>query len=244
MRDTSDRMSSLRPLAVLLDALLPPLCVHCAEPIPSARPGACRWCRATLRPLAKGCLRCSLPRPGSPEACDRCRDWPDGMTAVAATRYAGAAESIVHALKYRGWSHLSDLCAASMVVALGDRAAGLDVLVPVPLHPTRLRERGFNQSALIARSLSDSLGTPVLDALVRARPTRPQVGLGRAARKRNVLTAFGARGGLRNGASVGLVDDVATSGATLAAAAEALRAAGAERILAVTFALALDGGQR
>ncbi|MGH7565267.1 MAG: ComF family protein [Gemmatimonadota bacterium] len=235
-------MSSLNPLAFLLDALLPPLCVHCAEPIPSARPGACRLCRATLRPLAGGCLRCSLPRPGSPEACDRCRDWPEGLTAVAATRYTGAAESIVHALKYRGWSHLSDLCAASMAVALGKWASGLDVLVPIPLHAARLRERGFNQSALIAGSLSDTLGTPVLDALVRTHPTRSQVGLGRAARKRNVQAAFALRGGLTSGVSVGLVDDVATSGATLAAAAQALRGAGAQRITAVTFALALGGG--
>lgn len=235
-------MSSPRPFALLLDALLPPLCVHCAEPIPCARPGACRWCRATLRPLADGCLRCALPRPGSPETCDRCRDWPQGLTAVAATRYAGAAESIVHALKYRGWSHLSDLCAASMALALGELARGLSVLVPVPLHPARLRERGFNQSALIAGSLSDRLGIPVLDALVRTHPTRSQVGLGRAARKRNMQAAFTARGNLPNGAAVGLVDDVATSGATLAAAAEALSAAGAEEITAVTFALALDGG--
>lgn len=131
-----------------------------------------------------------------------------------------------------------------MAAALGDRVTGLDVLVPVPLHPARLRERGFNQSALIAGSLSERLGTPVLDALERIHPTRSQVGLGRAARRRNVHSAFVARGGVRIGAVVGLVDDVATSGATLAAAAEALGAAGAARILAVTFALALDGGQR
>jgi predicted amidophosphoribosyltransferase len=70
------------------------------------------------------------------------------------------------------------------------------------------------------------------------------VGLGRAARKRNVSAAFAARGGLRDGVSIGLVDDVATSGATLAAAAEALLAAGAARVCAATFALALDGMQR
>jgi ComF family protein len=237
-------MSFSRPLAVLADALLPPLCVHCAEPISAARPGVCRWCRATLRPLPAGCLRCSLPRPGSPASCDRCREWPAGLTAVAATRYAGAAESIAHALKYRGWSHLADLCAASMALALGPRACELDVLVPVPLHRARLRERGFNQSELIADALSRRLGVPVLDALERARPTRSQVGLGRGARKRNVHAAFASRGDVRDGASAGLVDDVATSGATLAAAAEALLAAGAARVSAVTFALALDGVQR
>jgi ComF family protein len=237
-------MSFPRALALLADALLPSLCVHCAEPIPTARPGVCRWCKATLRPLPSGCLRCALPRPGSPASCDRCGDWPAGLTAVAATRYAGAAESIAHALKYRGWSHLAELCAASMVPALGSRASQLDFLVPVPLHRARLRERGFNQSALIASALSARLGVPVLDALERARPTRSQVGLGRGARKRNVSAAFAARGGLRDGVSIGLVDDVATSGATLAAAAEPLLATGAAQVSAVTFALALDGMQR
>lgn len=237
-------MAVPRALGAIVDLLLPPLCLHCGEPVPTARPGVCRWCRATLRPLSPGCRRCSLPRPGSPEECGRCRDWPAGLSAVAAVRYAGAAESIAHALKYRGWTHLADLCAAAMADAIGDRAAGLDALVPVSLHAARLRERGFNQSALIARSLSTRLGIPALDALVRSRSTRSQVGLGRAARRRNVEGAFHARGGLRAGASVGLVDDVATSGATLAAAAEALVTAGAGSVTAVTFALALDGSQR
>lgn len=237
-------MSSSRPLAVFLDSLLPPLCVHCAEPLPSARPGVCRWCRATLRPLAPGCRRCSLPWPGSPGSCGRCGGWPQDLSAVAATRYSGAAESVVHALKYRGWSHLSDLCAGLMADALGDRASGVEALVPVPLHRARQRERGFNQSALLARSLARRLGIPVVDALDRVRPTRSQVGLGRAARRRNVEHAFAARAGLRPGIRLGLVDDVATSGATLAAAAFALREANASRITAVTFALALDAAPR
>lgn len=237
-------MAVPRVLAILADVLLPPLCIHCGEPVHAARPGVCRWCRATLKPLGAGCRRCALPRPGSPADCGRCRDWPAGLTAVAAVRYAGAAESIAHALKYRGWTHLAELCAAAMVDSLGDRAAGLDVLVPIPLHAARLRERGFNQSALIADALSGRLGIPVVDALVRPRATRSQVGLGRAARRRNVADAFGAGAGLRAGAAVCLVDDVATSGATLAAAAEVLLAAGAGSVTAVTFALALDGSQR
>lgn len=237
-------MAAPRPLAALLDVLLPPLCVHCGDSLPTARPGVCRWCRATLRPLPAGCRRCSLPRPGAPADCARCRDWPAGLTAVAAVRYAGAAEAIAHALKYRGWTHLAELCAVAMAEALGDRAAGLDVVVPVPLHAARLRERGFNQSARIAGELSPRLGIPVFHALVRARATRSQVGLGRAARHRNVAAAFEPRAGLRVGASVCLVDDVATSGATLAAAAEALVAAGASNVTGVTFALALDGSQR
>ena len=237
-------MPPLRPFELLVHALLPPLCVHCAEPLPEARPGVCRWCRATLRPLPEGCRRCGLPRPGSPELCDRCRDWPDGLVAVAATRYAGAAESIAHALKYHGWTHLADLCAQSMADALGSRGGEIEALIPVPLHRARLRERGFNQSELLARSLSDRLGIPVVDALVRARPTRSQVGLGRAARRRNVAEAFAPVGSLRARGVFGLVDDVATSGATLAAAGKALAASGADRITAVTFALALAGPPR
>jgi ComF family protein len=131
-----------------------------------------------------------------------------------------------------------------MIDALADRAAGLDLIVPVPLHAARLRERGFNQSALLAESLSGKLGIPVQDALVRSRATRSQVGLGRAARRRNVASAFEARSRLKVGSAVCLVDDVATSGATLAAAAEALVAAGAGSVTAVTFALALDGSRR
>jgi ComF family protein len=237
-------MAAPHALGVLVDLLLPPLCVHCGEPVPAARPGVCRWCRATLKPLGPGCRRCSLPRPGSPADCGRCRDWPAGLTAVAAVRYSGAAESIARALKYRGWTHLADLCATRVAESLGDRAAGLDVLVPVPLHAARLRERGFNQSRLIAESLSTRLGIPVLDALIRSRATRSQVGLGRAARRRNVEAAFRAGAGLRAGAAVCLVDDVATSGATLAAAAGVLAAAGAGNVTAVTFALALDGSLR
>jgi ComF family protein len=163
---------------------------------------------------------------------------------VAATRYAGAAESVVHALKYRGWSHLAELCAAAMAEPLAGRAGSLDAIVPVPLHRARLRERGFNQSALLARALGDRLSLPVVDALARNRPTRSQVGLGRGARKRNVDGAFVAAAKVRPGAVLALVDDVATSGATLGAAAAALVAAGASRVVAVTFALALEGPPR
>lgn len=237
-------MPAPRPFAFLAHVLLPPLCVHCAGPLPDSRPGVCRWCRATLKPPGRGCLRCALPRPGSPSECDRCRAWPPGLEAVAATRYAGAAESIVHALKYQGWSHLAELCAAPMADALGSHGASLDALIPVPLHRARQRERGFNQSSLLAAALGARLGIPIIDALARRRPTRSQVGLGRAARGRNVEGAFVAPAGARPGSVLGLVDDVATSGATLAAAGATLLASGAARVVGVTFALALAGPPR
>lgn len=231
--------------AFLLDALLPPLCIHCGATLDAPRPGLCPECRTTLCPLpAGGCRRCCLPCQGAPLECGRCRRWPPGLTAVAATRYAGAAEAMVRTIKYAGWRHLGALCADRMANALGASEARPTVLVPVPLHPTRLRARGFNQALLLADSLALLLEVPVAEPLARIRVTPPQVGLTRADRAANIAGAFRLAGQLRDGEVVGLVDDVATSGATIAAAAAALSEAGARRIVAVTFALALVGTAR
>lgn len=174
-----------------------------------------------------------------PADCGRCRSWPPGLTAVAATRYGGAAEATIRALKYSGWRHLAWTCAGAMAAALATRGASPHVLVPVPLHPARQRARGFNQARLLADALAERLERPVTDALVRVRPTPPQVGRGRARRAVNVRDAFVAAG-VPAGSTIGLVDDVATSGATLAAAARPLLAGGAGAVVGVTFALALD----
>jgi ComF family protein len=113
-----------------------------------------------------------------------------------------------------------------------------DLLVPVPLHPRRLRERGFNQSALLAAELGRRTARPMLaDALVRRRDTAPQAGLTAAARRRNVRDAFAvARRGSVAGRVVTLVDDVFTTGATALACARVLRGAGAREVRLVTIA--------
>ncbi|MGH7587283.1 MAG: ComF family protein, partial [Gemmatimonadota bacterium] len=132
------------------------------------------------------------------------------------------------------WLHLADTCAAAM----SDRVAGvsLDALVPVPLHPVRLRARGYNQARALAEALGSIHALPVLDALERVRATRSQVGLGRSERAVNVEGAFICRLGAPP--VVGLVDDVTTSGATLAAAGSALLEAGTRRVVGLVFALA------
>jgi predicted amidophosphoribosyltransferase len=115
----------------------------------------------------------------------------------------------------------------------------------VPLHPVRARERGFNQAELLAAELAAAAGLAVLPALRRVRPTRPQVGLAAAERAGNVRDAFAAdasRAPLLRGRGALLVDDVFTTGATLESAAAALRAAGAARVVALTLARALPGG--
>ena len=142
--------------------------------------------------------------------------------------------SLVRHLKYAGWLHLADTCARAMSDRLD--VAALDALVPVPLHPVRLRARGYNQSRALAEALGAIHGLPVLELLERVRATRSQVGLGRSERAVNVDGAFVCRLGAPP--VVGLVDDVTTSGATLAAAGSVLLEAGARRVVGLAFALA------
>jgi ComF family protein len=113
----------------------------------------------------------------------------------------------------------------------------LDIVVPIPLHPERVRERGYNQAALLARHLCPQLNLELdEEALWRTRHTRPQVGLDRVQRRQNVLGAFAADPPRVEGRRVLLVDDVCTSGATLASAAVALRDAGATGVRGFCFA--------
>lgn len=215
--------------------------MHCGDWLSSARPAVCGACISQLEPPGTtGCARCGLVLARRVKVCWRCRDWPPQLTAIAAVRYQGVAETIVRAIKYSGWRHLVDICAERMADSIRPRGRRLDLLVPVPLHPLRQRERGFNQARLIADRLATRIDRPVIDALERSRATPPQVGMGRADRVTNVTGAFAKRTSFEPGARIGLIDDVATSGATLHAAADALIVGGASRVVGVTFALATD----
>jgi ComF family protein len=148
--------------------------------------------------------------------------------------YEGALRSIVHALKYEGRRSLARPLADLMRERGAEVLAGSDCLVPVPLHPTRRRARGFNQALDLARHL----GRPVRKALRRVRATPTQTGLPAAQRHRNVRDAFAMapRTSSLSGATVVLVDDVSTTGATLEACARVLKAAGAREVRALMAA--------
>lgn len=154
--------------------------------------------------------------------------------------YDGALRAIVHALKYEGRRSLAQPLAELMRIRGAEMLAGADWAVPVPLHPSRQRERGFNQAADLARHL----GVPVRRALRRHRATRTQTGLPASRRHGNVRGAFAlARGqegreGLEGlaGTTVVLIDDVSTTGATLDACARALKEAGVREVRALTAA--------
>ncbi len=164
----------------------------------------------------------------------------DRLLAVAF--HCGPLRVAIHQLKYKDVRALAAPLGKLMGegwTAWGAGADTLDVIVPVPLHPKRLRERGYNQSALLARELGQHLQLPVAeDLLVRTRATAPQVGLGALQRQENVRNAFQYVGPIAETKRVLLVDDVCTTGATLEAAAVALRDGGAQTIWAYTLARA------
>ena len=126
--------------------------------------------------------------------------------------------------------HLGEVLAGVL-----DGLGPIDALVPVPLHPTRLRQRGYNQSVLLACRAGNASGVPMLDVLERLRPTPQQVGLGSEERQANVAGAFAARAAV-GGARLVVIDDVVTTGSTISACAVALARAGALEVRAASLA--------
>jgi ComF family protein len=159
----------------------------------------------------------------------------------AAYGYEGALRSALHRVKYRGERRRGELLAMELAAVapalLAPWRDELASVVPVPLHPSRLRERGFNQSALLASAAARVLGLPVRENLVRVRPTPAQVGQRRHERFRNVAGAFRWTGEPLSG-TVLLVDDVVTTGATISAAADALATGGARSVVVLALARA------
>jgi predicted amidophosphoribosyltransferase len=220
--------------------LLPPACLLCESPVPPREGdalvcGLCvsRW-RRVPHPL---CVRCGQPSLESVD-CRICAGWPPALTrARSAVWLEGTARRAAHQLKYGGWTRLAEPMAGAMrgLEPLTEQVS----LIPIPLGARRLAERGYNQSERLAAALAVRVGgTLRTDLLRRARDTRTQTALTPEARQANVAGAFAALG--RPPGRVVLVDDVFTTGATLCAAATALRAAGSETVEAVTFARASE----
>ena len=193
----------------------------------AARTVLCDPCRDTLPVLAGTlCPRCALPTP-SGAVCGRCLAEPPAFDATtAALAYDFPADALVHALKFRGELALAPLFGALLRPRIA--AFGVDRVIPVPLSAERLRRRGYNQAAEIARHLAaDKLD---VDLCARPRDAAPQVELPLDERRRNVRGAFQCRRPL-DGAAVAVVDDVMTSGATLDELARTLKRAGAARVV-------------
>lgn len=168
----------------------------------------------------------------------------DRARAVAVWRHDGVLQRLVHGLKYHDRHDARRLFGRWMVTAGADLLPGVDIVVPVPLARWRLVRRQFNQSALLAQEIARRAGLAWSHrVLVRTRATPPQVGLTRDQRRRNVQGAFAVPGRCRatvEARNVLLVDDVITTGATVEAAARALRAAGAARVDVLAVGLVTD----
>lgn len=209
--------------------LLPPRCVVCGDPGLPER-DLCAACQAQLPWQGPACPRCALPLPES-RTCGHCLQHPPPLESVtAAFGYAFPIDGLLPRLKFH-----ADF-AAGRVLGHGliERFAGdprPTVIVPLPLHPGRLRRRGYDQALELARPLARALHVPLrCDLLIRSRATAAQSTLSAAARKRNLRGAFRVPDAVSLPAQVTLFDDVMTTGATLQAAAVALRKAGVQRI--------------
>ena len=236
----------------LLSVLLAPRCAACDLPIDDVLAGAiCNDCWAAIRRITPPlCDSCGDPLPSwrvlscVAARCARCRRAPRAVDRGRAIgEYDGALRQIIHAFKYDGRRSVGPHLGRLMREAAHGFLQDVDFAVPVPLHPRRERARGFNQAAELAQALE----LPVSAALVRVRHTTPQVDLPAARRHANVRNAFRlarrwsplpsgfSRPNLSN-ATVLLVDDVSTTGATLEACARVLKAAGVREVRALTGA--------
>jgi ComF family protein len=187
----------------------------------------CPACIAELPALFESCPQCALPSPAG-AVCGSCLDRPPHFDATLALwRYEFPCDGLVQSLKYRARLALAGFFARSLA---SRPLPDVDLIVPMPLHPRRLAERGFNQALEIARGLARHLGRPIeARGVLRVKNTPPQTELPYEERAKNVRGAFLCRLDL-SGASVAVLDDVMTTGATLNELARVLKRSGASRV--------------
>jgi predicted amidophosphoribosyltransferase len=220
-----------------LTALIaPPLCVACRVPLRAAAVGLCPPCLRQLPWLGdRVCRRCAQPHHGG-RACPAAG--AVFATAWAPLAYEGAALQIVRTLKFRGALPLAELMASQIAANAPPWAIReAEAIVPVPPVATRARRRGFDPAALIAEGLALRLGLPVADCLARSGRAARQLGARRV--ERTAAGRIQVRASARAPGTALLVDDVHTTGATLAACAAVLRDAGATTVRALSYARAL-----
>ncbi|HSG11186.1 MAG TPA: ComF family protein [Gammaproteobacteria bacterium] len=217
----------------LLDSLFPPVCRLCRAGISGSLP-LCAGCRDDLPRLAPGCSQCARPLGGGvgDRRCGRCQRKPPAYDrATALFHYRPPLDYLVKRLKFSGDLGMGPLLAELMRQQLQGRTQALPgLLIPVPLHPHRQRERGYNQALELARPLGRALDIPVDSRLCRrTRPTAAQSLLGTTARRVNMRNAFAVNATAVT-AHVAIIDDVMTTGCTADELARVLKRAGASLV--------------
>ncbi|KAA0213499.1 ComF family protein [bacterium] len=239
----------------LLDLLLPRHCVVSGRPLAHDEPGcvAPEVLRQAKLTAGDYCSRCGARQGegiGAIHGCGRCEEFKEGFgtrEVCAVGDYEGVLQSLCLALKFGGERAAAAPLSHYLIQLVFDRglADKVDAVVPVPLHPLRQYQRGYNQAELLARPLARALSKPLWnDVLRRRRRTKAQSELSAAQRRSNVEDAFEVRprrAARVEGRSLLVVDDVMTTGATLAACAKALKRAGAKAVLGAVIARSTVG---
>jgi ComF family protein len=229
---------------LLIHKLFPATCLLCLDPGQPPYLDLCRACEDDLPRLARGCAICAAPLAGSAIACGDClARRPAFDAAFVPYRYDFPLVELIHRLKYRGQVAIARILGTLLARRLAERGApAVDALVPVPLHPARESQRGYNQAQEIARFAAELLGLPVVRRVaLRVRATEEQAALPAILRRMNVSGAFAVRAGTPLPA-VAIVDDVLTTGATADALAVELKRAGCRHVEVWAVARAAGGG--
>jgi ComF family protein len=231
----------------ILDLLYPPQCEICGGQLLDTDRYICNACNTAIPVISSPrCPRCSRPihtRNGSDQLCGVCRlqKRPAVSRVIAGAEYPGSVQHLIHQFKYRRRQYLAPVLTDIICrnTDLPDVLTETDWLVPIPLHWTRTRWRGFNQAWNLARLIGKRYGTPVLSKGVfkRVRRTTPQVQLNVANRATNIKGAFKVcRPAVIDGKRLALVDDVLTTGSTAKECARTLRRAGAANVSLIVIA--------
>lgn len=218
----------------VLDLLFPARCVNCKQP----NNALCPTCLATVQPITlPTCVRCGHPLQKDGAPCPECRKHPFVITRIqAAAWHDGAVREAIHALKYNRRRDVSKPLGEILAQQISKSNLRCDFVTAVPLHPTREQTRGYNQAELLAKHAAALSGMRYESVVRRTRATADQVGLDGRARRENVANAFRADAHFVAGKTILLIDDVATTGATLDACAAALVASGARAVYGLTVA--------
>ncbi len=227
--------------AALLDFVYPLHCLACGEGMEEGEEYLCKvcWGEILVQPGPR-CRRCSCPLESVAAVCNNCAVWePAFERALVLGPFAGAMQQAIHALKFLHQQELGRKLGRCL--GQSPEFAGIlqtvDLLVPVPLHPARERERGYNQSLSIAQGMAEVMGCTLDSRLLkRCIPTRQQAKLDARIRRQNLHAAFQVVGDLPRHECIGVVDDVLTTSATLNACACALQEAGARKIWVIALA--------